>query len=900
MENRKSDSIRFSVLLPNGKDLLRRCFESKTLVKAIHKAILWDCKIPVTEQKLYYKGEQLQRWQTLEDYSIQNDDCLELKLGFDDTSLLFQKIHQMSSNICRMCLGEYLSEAAFDDNWMTIVALLELLTEDESENLMSSYSVPATLVMLYRSAIPEHKAYAYALIVFSMEKISNCPNVSVDRCIHLALEFCAWLSTVHGDPLYQPWRATLKQLLERGNLSDLRSIFQIRHWFIEMANTLSLLLSKMQESNPNSYPIPLIESLKFCFREFQVFSCVLRNAICGIDNAKEKDKSIVDLLSTEIKGVFSYLLNKIENNLRLIPETARIFETSGWLHSVSIVYLDILKELNSISQLWENEQKQFQHVLMNQQISLQLILEKTTRKDDYHWLLKHNDVIDSKSRMHLVTMMMIPEEKLLDAEFYKPLIHWSRFLDEELYESLKNNNITSPKKLQDWLYKLCQAIFKPQNLLFLACSNDPMKFYPNPELKLEPLHFDCFEFSGKVIALALMHEVQVGVAFHRVFLLQLAGKNISGDDVKDAYPSFYNNKAKERFADHQIRDDFIKYISEQIYFFRKGFDSVFGKSIIELLTYRGIDLDDLNLVLKGDLNLGFNSCERTHVNHGNNESEPLMSQFLKINRQRLKITKSKWQKDGKKLGRGGFGDVYKGYAAGGFFFAVKVIKIKNKGEIDKINQEVNLLCQFSHPNIVKYYGTEEEESKVNIFLELISTGSLRQVYKCFKLKDSQVSHYSKQILEGLKYLHERKVVHRDIKCANILVDEKGCVKITDFGLARVAELNSLMKSRHGTINWMAPEVIKQDKEYGFKADIWSFGCTVLEMLIRNIPYSHLKNLNANLELEVQKGSIIDHLPNYSLSENALDFIKQCLKRNPNKRQTADELLKHPFVNDSGF
>ncbi|KAJ9174797.1 hypothetical protein P3X46_013402 [Hevea brasiliensis] len=806
MENRKSDSIRFSVLLPNGKDLLRRCFESKTLVKAIHKAILWDCKIPVTEQKLYYKGEQLQRWQTLEDYSIQNDDCLELKLGFDETSVFIQRIHQMSSNICRICRGEFLSEDTLQDDWMTIEELLEIETKEESENLMSSYSVPATLVMLYSSAIPEYKAYASALIRFSMEKISNCPNVSVDRCTHLALEFCASLRTVYGDALYQQWRTTLKQLLERGNLSDLRSIFQIRSWFIEMADTLSILLSKMQESNPNSYTIPLIESLKFCFREFQVFSGVLRNAICGIDNAKEEDKSIVDSLSTQIKGEFSYLLNKMENNLRLIPETARIFETSGWLHSVSIVYLDILKELNSISQLWENEQKQFQH---------------------------HNDVIDSKSRMHLVTMMMIPEEKLLDAEFYKPLIHWSRFLDEELYESLKNNNITSPKKLQDWLYKLCQAIFKPQNLLFLACSNDPMKFYPNPELKLEPLHFDCFEFS---------------------------------DDVKDAYPSFYNNKAKERFADHQIRDDFIKYISEQIYFFRKGFDSVFGKSIIELLTYWGIDLDDINLVLKGDLNLGFNSCERTHVNHGNNESEPLMSQFLKINRQRLKITKSKWQKDGKKLGRGGFGDVYKGYAAGGFFFAVKVIKIKNKGEIDKINQEVNLLCQFSHPNIVKYYGTEEEEL-------------LRQVYKCFKLKDSQVSHYSKQILEGLKYLHERKVVHRDINCANILVDEKGCVKITDFGLARV---------------------IKQDKEYGFKADIWSFGCTVLEMLIRNIPYSHLKNLNANLELEVQKGSIIDHLPNYSLSENALDFIKQCLKRNPNKRQTADELLKHPFVNDSGF
>ncbi|KAF2293989.1 hypothetical protein GH714_006120 [Hevea brasiliensis] len=838
MANGEFNFIGLSIKLPDGTTEKFLAYPGST-VKDVHQGILLECKIPVTEQKLYCKGKQLQRWQTLEDYSIQNDDCLELKLGFDDTSVLFQKIHQMSSNICRMCLGEYLSEAAFDDNLMTIVALLALLTEEESENLMWSYSVPATLVMLYRSEIPQYKDYASDLITFFWLEISNCPDVSVDGCIRLALEFCASLSKVYGDPLYRLWRTTLKQLLERGNLSELRTILKIRPSFFEMANALSILLSKMQESNRNSYYV--IESLKFHFCEFQVFSGVLRNAICGIDNAKEEDKYIVDLLSTGIKGVFSILLNKMENNLRLIPETARIFETSGWLHSVSIVYLDILKELNSISQLWENEQKQFQHVLMNQQISLQLILEKTTWKDDYHWLLKHNDVIDSKSRMHLVTMMMIPEEKLLDAEFYKPLVHWSRFLDEDLYESLKDNNITSPKKLQDWLYKLCQAIFKPQNLLFLACSNDPMKFYPNPELKLEPLHFDCFEFSGKVIALALMHEVQVGVAFHRLFLLPLAGEEISVKDLRDANPSFYNNKAKHRFHDDdEILDDFINSMSEQISFFRRGFDSVFGKSIDKLLKYRGIDVEDLNLVLKGDLNLGFNSGERTHVNHDNNESDPLMSQFLKINRQRLNITKSKWRKDRKKpLGGGIFGKVYK------------------------------------------------DESKVNIFLELVSTGSLRKVYRSFELEESQVSHYTKQILEGLKYLHERKVVHGDIKCANILVDEKGHVKITDFGLTKVTGVIALLKSRYGKIDWIAPEVMKQDKEYGFEADIWSLGCTVVEMLIRDFPYSHFKELHAkstdplkdfkaDLELEVQKGSIVHYLPKYSLHDYplALDFIER--------------------------
>ncbi|KAF2294009.1 hypothetical protein GH714_006342 [Hevea brasiliensis] len=305
-------------------------------------------------------------------------------------------------------------------------------------------------------------------------------------------------------------------------------------------------------------------------------------------------------------------------------------------------------------------------------------------------------------------------------------------------------------------------------------------------------------------------------------------------------------------------------------------------------------------------------------NHDNNESDPLMSQLLEdttlntcqINRQRLNITKSKWRKDRKKpLGGGISGKVYKGYADGGFFFAVKEIRIENKGEIDKIKQEVKLLCQFSHPNIVKYYGTEEDESKVNIFLELVSTGSLRKVYKSFELEESQVSHYTKQILEGLKYLHERKVVHRDIKCANILW-EKGYVKITDFGLTKVTGLIALLKSRYGKIDWIAPEVMKQDKEYGFEADIWSLGCTVVEMLIRDFPYSHFKELHAkstdplkdfkaDLELEVQKGSILHYLPKYSLHDYplALDFIERCLKLNPNERPTADTLLEHEFVRD---
>lgn len=167
--------------------------------------------------------------------------------------------------------------------------------------------------------------------------------------------------------------------------------------------------------------------------------------------------------------------------------------------------------------------------------------------------------------------------------------------------------------------------------------------------------------------------------------------------------------------------------------------------------------------------------------------------YWQVNLQNLNIPK--WQK-GKRLGEGKFGKVFEGYAPGGFFFAIKEIKIEPEVNIEQIYDEIRLLCQLRHPNIVKYYGMEKRERNLYIFLELVTTGSLQRVYENFKLEDSQVSHYTKQILEGLKYLHERNVAHRDIKCANILVNEKGRIKIADFGLAKVMELNTLMKSSY--------------------------------------------------------------------------------------------------------
>ncbi|KAF8395803.1 hypothetical protein HHK36_019757 [Tetracentron sinense] len=109
-------------------------------------------------------------------------------------------------------------------------------------------------------------------------------------------------------------------------------------------------------------------------------------------------------------------------------------------------------------------------------------------------------------------------------------------------------------------------------------------------------------------------------------------------------------------------------------------------------------------------------------------------------------------------------------------------------------------------------------------------GSLVNLYRKYNLGYSHVSAYTRQILNGLKYLHERNMVHRDIKCANILVDASGSVKIADFGLAKATNLNDV-KSFQGSAFWMAPEVVnRKTPGYGLAADIWSLGCTVLEML----------------------------------------------------------------------
>ncbi|TVU28682.1 hypothetical protein EJB05_20211, partial [Eragrostis curvula] len=247
------------------------------------------------------------------------------------------------------------------------------------------------------------------------------------------------------------------------------------------------------------------------------------------------------------------------------------------------------------------------------------------------------------------------------------------------------------------------------------------------------------------------------------------------------------------------------------------------------------------------------------------------------------------------VGAGSFGRVYKAVSEDGFVFAVKEASLIGpesyaKQSASQLEQEILLLSQLEHENIVQYFGAKKEETVLSIFLEFVSEGSLVSAYEKHQMEESTVSAYTRQILTGMAYLHHHNVVHRDIKCANMFLDHNGTVKVGDFGMAKQIKVWKQKRSCVGTVYWMAPEVIRENP-YGRSADIWSLGCTVLEMLIQKPPYPDEDWVS--VFYQIGRGQL-PPIPS-SLSPLARDFILKCLRINPDDRLSADELLAHPFV-----
>ncbi|KAJ7536364.1 hypothetical protein O6H91_12G066000 [Diphasiastrum complanatum] len=252
---------------------------------------------------------------------------------------------------------------------------------------------------------------------------------------------------------------------------------------------------------------------------------------------------------------------------------------------------------------------------------------------------------------------------------------------------------------------------------------------------------------------------------------------------------------------------------------------------------------------------------------------------------------------GDEIGKGAYGRVYKGLdSENGDFVAIKQVSLENipVEDLASIMQEIDLLKNLNHKNIVKYLGSFKTKTHLYILLEYVENGSLASIIKPNKFgafPESLVAVYIAQVLEGLAYLHEQGVIHRDIKGANILTTKEGLVKLADFGVAtKLTEADVNTHSVVGTPYWMAPEVIEMSG-VSAASDIWSVGCTVIELLTCVPPYYDLQPMPALFRI-VQD----DHPPiPEHLSAGITDFMHQCFQKDAKRRPDAKTLLKHPWI-----
>uniref|UniRef100_A0A670ZX12 Protein kinase domain-containing protein n=1 Tax=Pseudonaja textilis TaxID=8673 RepID=A0A670ZX12_PSETE len=261
---------------------------------------------------------------------------------------------------------------------------------------------------------------------------------------------------------------------------------------------------------------------------------------------------------------------------------------------------------------------------------------------------------------------------------------------------------------------------------------------------------------------------------------------------------------------------------------------------------------------------------------------------------------------GKLLGRGAFGEVYLCYDVdSGRELSVKQVPFdpdsqETSKEVNALECEIQLLKTLRHERIVQYYGClrDPEERKLSIFVEYMPGGSIKDQLKAYgALTENVTRKYTRQILQGVSYLHSNMIVHRDIKGANILRDSVGNVKLGDFGASKriqtICMSGTGIKSVTGTPYWMSPEVISGEG-YGRKADVWSLGCTVVEMLNEKPPWAEYEAMAAIFKIATQptKPQLPDGVSEYCRNFLKLIFVEE--KRRP----TAEDLLRHPFVNFS--
>ncbi|XP_020410764.1 serine/threonine-protein kinase STY46 isoform X2 [Prunus persica] len=243
----------------------------------------------------------------------------------------------------------------------------------------------------------------------------------------------------------------------------------------------------------------------------------------------------------------------------------------------------------------------------------------------------------------------------------------------------------------------------------------------------------------------------------------------------------------------------------------------------------------------------------------------------------------------KKIASGSYGDLFQGSFCGQAV-AIKVLSMEHLNEtMREFTQEVYIMRKVRHKNVVQLIGACTKPPKLCIVTEFLSGGSM------YDFVHKQTGALSLQFLlrvaidvsRGMNYLHQNNIIHRDLKAANLLMDDNGVVKVADFGIARVQAQSGVMTAETGTYRWMAPEVIEH-KPYDHKADVFSFGVVLWELLTGKLPYENSTPLQAAVGV-VQKG-LRPTIPRHT-NPMLMELMERCWQQDPSLRPEFSEIVK---------
>ncbi|KAK3433532.1 hypothetical protein EUGRSUZ_D01415 [Eucalyptus grandis] len=494
----------FVRMISDGKSLVFQANSSDT-VRSVHERIQLITGIPVIEQRLIYKGKQLQCEKSLAECAIQNDAGLHLVGRMQSTghSQAWQIIDDMIYLVFRLCKGETVPYALKTIR-TRISEYLSMTPKDDGDaatghlQIFMSSSAPAALVMLYMSPIRGNKEHAEESIRHFLELcIIELPKSLRSRCAPIVLEFCKLLRRIAShDPLYLSCWSSLGPMMEvikvqwvSEHTESVKRAISIKEIFPFVKELAGKLSKDMEVSLISAASVGSWSDVN----DFTMFLRPLRTVMSGykgfehpISLPMENEHHDVLLCKEEVESlyhIFVDMLKKMDKCLSRMEQrlSAKVSGEIEIAHPAWSRYLTILKELNAISKLYLGSEEEFWTILsMRKRALCMLVVHYAKRNDDHRWLLEHKDIMDFESRRHLV-MMMFPEVKEDFEEQHEMLIDRSQLLSESfeyianaeaeslhggIFMEFKNEEATGPGVCASGLFWFAK-LFSINKILFL-------------------------------------------------------------------------------------------------------------------------------------------------------------------------------------------------------------------------------------------------------------------------------------------------------------------------------------------------------------------------------------------------------------------------------------------------